>query len=250
MRNFHHTGRSNVLSAKGMAATSHPLASLEAISILSKGGNAIDAAIAASAVLSVVEPNATGIGGDCFAIIAPNGGNPTSFNGSGICPEKLSFKFFEKNKINKIELESPHSVTIPGAIHAWSTMHAKYGKLEFDQLFSSAIKYAEEGFNITERVAMAWKENEKKLYNNTNTKNIFLKNGKSFNFKDKFQNIPLAKTLKRISKNGAKEFYNSDITEDIVKSLNELGGLHTIEDFNKQNTIISNFSTLIEFPNS
>ena len=123
MRNYHFPGRSNVLSANCMAATSHPLASLEAISILKKGGNAIDAAIAASAVLSVVEPNATGIGGDCFAIISMNGKKPISYNGSGIAPEKAKKDFFIKNKIKNIDLESPHSVTIPGAFHAWSTIH-------------------------------------------------------------------------------------------------------------------------------
>ncbi len=239
MRNFHLPGRSNVLSSEGMAATSHPLASLEAISILKKGGNAVDAAIAASAVLSVVEPNATGIGGDCFAIIAPNGKNPISYNGSGICPEKLSIELFERNKLQKVELESPHSVTIPGAVHAWSTMHSKHGKLDFEQLFLSAIKYAQEGFHITEGVSIAWKDNEKKLQNNSITKNIFLKDGKSLKFKDKFKNIALANTLKEISKNGIKEFYNGNITKDIVNSLNELGGLHTVEDFNKQSTIVS-----------
>ena len=133
MRNFQLPGRSNILSEKGIAATSHPLASLEAISVLKNGGNAIDAAIAASAVLSVVEPNATGIGGDCFAIIAPEGKNPVSFNGSGIASEKSTFEFFKKNNINKIDLESPHSVTIPGALDAWSCMHKNYGKMDCKQ---------------------------------------------------------------------------------------------------------------------
>ena len=142
---------SSVISTKGMAATSHPLSTLEAISILKKGGNAIDAAIAASTVLSVVEPNATGIGGDCFAIIAMNGKKPISYNGSGIAPEKAKIDFFINNKINKIGLDSPHSVTIPGAVHAWSTIHNDYGKLEFEQLFLKAIECARDGFKVTEK---------------------------------------------------------------------------------------------------
>ena len=97
MKDNQYSGKSNALGTKGMAATSHPLATLEAISILKNGGNAIDAAIAASAVLSVVEPNATGIGGDCFAIIAMNGKKPISYNGSGIAPEKAKADFFINN---------------------------------------------------------------------------------------------------------------------------------------------------------
>ena len=169
MRDFHFPGRSNILSTKGIAATSHPLASQEAVSILKMGGNAIDAAIAASAVLSVVEPNATSIGGDCFAIIAPKGKNPVSYNGSGINPEKAKLSYFIENNIKKIELESPHSVTIPGAIKSWESMHLDHGKLDFEKLFIKAIEYAEEGFVITERVAENWEENNIKLNKNINT---------------------------------------------------------------------------------
>ena len=140
MSKIYYPGRSNVVAQNGLAATSHPLSTQEAISILKKGGNAVDAAIAASAVLSVVEPNATGIGGDCFAIIAMNEGKPISYNGSGIAPEKAKVDFFINNNINKIDLDSPHSVTIPGAVHAWSTIHNDHGKLEFEQLFLKAIE--------------------------------------------------------------------------------------------------------------
>ena len=175
MRNIKYSGRSNVLSTKGMAATSHPLATLEAISILKKGGNAIDAAIAASIVLSVVEPNATGIGGDCFAIIAMNGKKPISYNGSGIAPEKAKIDFFIKNKINKIDLDSPHSVNIPGAVHAWSTIHNDHGKLEFEQLFLKAIECAREGFNITEKVSKSWEKSQLKLSKKQKYKENILK---------------------------------------------------------------------------
>lgn len=147
MRNLHIPGRSNVLGLNGMAATSQPLSTLEAISILKKGGNAVDAAIAASAVQAVIEPNSTSIGGDCFALLSLKGKRPISVNGSGIAPQKANMDFFENKKINKIETTSPHSVTIPGAIHAWHSMHQKYGHLDFQELFITAESYARSGFS-------------------------------------------------------------------------------------------------------
>ena len=101
MRNLHIPGRSNVIGMNGMAATSQPLSTLEAISILKKGGNAVDAAIAASAVQAVIEPNSTGIGGDCFALVSIKGKKSIAVNGSGIAPKKATLDFFESNKINK-----------------------------------------------------------------------------------------------------------------------------------------------------
>ena len=239
MRNLHIPGRSNVLGYNGMAATSQPLSTLEAISILKKGGNAIDAAIAASAVQSVIEPNSTSIGGDCFAIIAINGKNPISVNGSGIAPQKNNFDFFKSNKINKIETTSPHSVTIPGALHAWDSMHKKFGNLDFQELFITAENYARNGFPIHEVVAKSWSENFNKLKKNATTNSIFLKNNKSYTFGETHKNISLADSLKSIAKNGINDFYKGYIAEDIVKTLNELGGLHSMEDFSKQETIFS-----------
>ena len=240
MRDIHYPGRSNVLSTKGIAATSHPLSSLEAISILKKGGNAIDAAIAASAVQAVVEPCSTGVGGDCFALISINGKKPVSINGSGIAPKNSSLDYFKSNKIKKINLDSPLSVTIPGAVHAWYTMHQKFGKLDFCQLFKSAENYARNGYPVYEIVSKSWKENFLKLKKNKNTKKVFLKNNSYFRFGEIHNNIYLADTLKSIGKNGIKDFYQGYIAEDIVKSLNELGGLHELEDFYKQKTILSN----------
>ena len=156
MREFSFPGRSNVLAQNGMVATSNPLSSIEAINILKRGGNAIDAAIAASAVQAVVCPSATGIGGDCFAIISLNGKTPISVNGSGIAPKKANLEYFIKNKINKIELNSAHSVTIPGSVHAWCSMHEKYGKLDLEEVLSGAENYARNGFPIHEVEAQAW----------------------------------------------------------------------------------------------
>ncbi len=239
MREFSYPGRSNVLGQNGMAATSNPLSSLEAIDILKKGGNAIDAAIAASAVQSVVCPSATGIGGDCFAIISLNGKDPIAVNGSGIAPKKANLEYFTNKKINKIELTSPHSITIPGAIHAWCSMHEKYGKLDLEVILKGAENYARYGFPVHEVEAYAWKQKEIKLNDNLNIKKLFLKNNKSYKFGELFKNLPLANTLKIIGEKKIKGFYEGKVMLDMVKTLNDLGGLHSEEDFYSQKTIFS-----------
>ena len=239
MRELSYPGRSNVLAQNGMAATSNPLSSTEAIKILQKGGNAVDAAIAASAVQAVVCPSATGIGGDCFAIISIKGMDPVSVNGSGASPKKANLDFFIKNNINKIDLTSPHSVTIPGAVHAWCSMHEKYGKLDLQEVLKGAENYARNGFPVHEVEAYSWKQKEFELSKYENTKNIFLKKNKSYKFGEIFKNIPLANTLKRIGKEKIKGFYFSNITKEMVNTLNELGGAHSEEDFESQKTIFS-----------
>ncbi len=239
MREIHLPGRSNAIANNAMVATSQPLSSQEALNILKLGGNAIDAAIAASAVLSVVEPGSTGIGGDCFAIVKMNNKKAVSINGSGKAPNKANFDYFKSNKINNIGLLSAHSVTIPGAIDAWYEMHKKFGKLDFEQLFSTATYYAREGFPIHEIEAFHWQQNEDKLKKNKVTKKIFLKNNQAPLFGTKFINSKLADTLELIGKKGSKAFYEGPIAQDMVKSLNKLGGLHSEEDFYNQDTIFS-----------
>ncbi len=239
MRRIYETGRSNILANNAMVATSQPLSSQEAINILRLGGNAVDAAIAASAVLSVIEPGSTGIGGDCFAIVKMENKKPISINGSGINPKKANLNYFKKNKIDSIGLLSPHSVTIPGAVDAWFEMHKKFGKLNFEQLFITAENYARSGFPVHEIEAYHWKKNEDKLKKNKITKNEFLINNKAPNFASKYRNVKLADTLNIIGRKGAKGFYEGDIAKDMVKSLNHLGGTHTEEDFYNQKTIFS-----------
>ena len=163
---------SDAISSNAMAATSHPLATEEALKILKKGGNAVDAAIAASVCLSVVEPNSTSIGGDCFAIIKFEGKNPIAYNGSGIAPQKANYEFFKNKNINKIELLSPHSVTVPGAIHAWKTIHDEHGKLDFEELFLGSINYAENSYKVTEKVSKTWAKSKNKLSKYSSTKNL------------------------------------------------------------------------------
>ncbi len=231
---------SNVIAEKGMAATSNPLSTQEAISILKKGGNAVDAAIAASVVQAVVEPGSTGIGGDCFAIVSLNNKNPICINGSGIAPKKANYEFYNKNNIKKINLTSPHSVTIPGSVDAWYSMHKKFGKLDFKELFINAEKYAREGFPVYRMEALTWKKNQKKLSLYQPTKNIFLPNNSAPKFKEIFKNLPLANSLKIISEKGSKGFYEGYLVKDMVNTLKNIGGLHSEEDFANQKTIFSN----------
>ena len=237
--NYQSTKENDAISSNAMAATSHPLATEEALKILKKGGNAIDAAITASIILSVVEPNATSIGGDCFAIVKMEGKEPVSYNGSGIAPEKANYDFFKSKNIDKIGLTSPHSVTVPGAVDAWKKIHDDFGKLDFEELFIPAINIARDGFKVTKVVSNAWNKSLKKLSENQNSKKLVLNNGKSYQISEIRKSEPLARTLELISKKGISEFYSGSITEDMVMSLNELGGLHTLEDFAKQNTIKS-----------
>ena len=226
-------------SSNAMAATSHPLATEEALKILKIGGNAVDASIAASIVLSVVEPNATSIGGDCFAIVKMDNKDAVSFNGSGLAPEKLNYNFFKDRNIDKIGLTSPHSVTIPGALNAWEKIHKEFGKLDFEQLFLGAIDIAKNGHRVTKVVSNAWKNSLNKINGNENSKKIFLKDGRTYQENELMKNIALGETLEAISKKGSKEFYEGEIAKDIIETLNELGGVHTFEDFSKQSTIRS-----------
>src|SRR5579863_4912862 len=119
MRDFHQPRRSAAVAGEAMAATSHPLGTLTALDVLRRGGNAVDAAIAASAVLCVAEPHMTGIGGDCFVLYSPKGGRPVALNGSGRAPMKAKVDWYRAQGIRVIETETPHAVSVPGAVDAW-----------------------------------------------------------------------------------------------------------------------------------
>ena len=157
MRDFHQSGRSPVYGVNGMAATSMPIASLTAIETLRAGGNAVDAAVAACAVLGVVEPQSTGIGGDCFCLYAPaGGGKVVAVNGSGRSAAAASLDAIETKGPVPPDNVSPHTVTIPGAVSGWQLLLDTYGTKGFDELLAPAIRYAEEGFPVHQRVAWDW----------------------------------------------------------------------------------------------
>lgn len=227
MRNLHQTGRSPVYAERGMIATSHPLATSTGMDILKQGGTAADAAIAAVAVMSVVEPQMTGIGGDCFTLISKPGEPMWGYNGSGRAPLALSSELLRESGIG---LNSPHSVTVPGAIEAWETILKKYGKLGLENALQAAIHYAANGWHVSERVAFDFGECAARLALNSTASRIYLKNGRPYQHGDKITNPELARTLKIIAKKGAKGFYEGEIAEDIVQSLQKLGGLMNLDD--------------------
>ncbi|MCC5983039.1 MAG: gamma-glutamyltransferase [Rhodobacteraceae bacterium] len=231
-RDFALPGRSTVHASEAMAATSHPYATAAALDILRRGGTAVDAAISASAVLAVVEPAETGIGGDCFALIAPEGRlPPIAFNGSGPAPKAATPEWFLDRGFTSIPDESPHSVTVPGAIDAWWRLHERFGRLEFRELLRPAIRYAEEGYIVHGRVAEEWVAAQDRLLHDPGARALFLTDGCPPREGRRVRNVPLAQSLSLIADQGRDAFYEGQLAETIVRHLRDLGGLHTMEDF-------------------
>lgn len=234
MRNFANPGRSPVYATKAMVATSHPLASVAAIEQLKKGGNAVDAAIAATAVMCVVEHAMTGIGGDCFALIAKPGTNPVAFNASGLAPAAATYEWYAKQGIKSIPTQSPHAVTIPGAIDGWATLLKDYGTRSFADVLAPAIEYAEGGYVVSPRVGHDWAKLTAKLSWHAGARQHLLPGGRPPKVGEIVKFPELGKTLRAIASKGRDAFYTGEIAADMVAELRELGGLHTMEDFAAQ----------------
>src|SRR5450756_3151104 len=208
MRNFHLAGRSTVHAQNAMVATSHPLAALTAIEVMRSGGTAADAAVAACALLGVIEPQSTGIGGDCFALVQPRGeGKIVAYNGSGRAPQAATADWYLERGIKTIPLTSAHAVSIPGAIDAWTTILRDHGKLGLDSLLQPAIKAAEEGYVVAPRIAFDWKNQFEKLRAGHNAPRYLLPGGKPPVAGDVIRQPELAQTLRIIAKQGRDAFY-------------------------------------------
>jgi gamma-glutamyltranspeptidase/glutathione hydrolase len=237
MRNFHLPGRSTVHAQNAMVATSHPLAALTAIEVLRAGGTAADAAVAACALLGVIEPQSTGIGGDCFALVQPKGeGKISAYNGSGRAPMAATPEWYLEHNIKAIPLTSPHAVTIPGAVDAWTVILRDHGKFGLDSLLQPAIKAAEEGYVVAPRIAFDWKNQFEKLKKGTNTGRYLLPHGRPAVAGDVIRQPELGRTLRAIAKDGRDAFYKGPIAEDMVETLRAIGGLHTLDDFAAHST--------------
>ena len=172
--------RSEVIAENGMAATSHPLATQTAIQVLKDGGNAIDAAIAANAVLGLVEPTGCGIGGDLFAIVWDAKSQKLyGLNSSGPAPDDMNIDFIKEQGLEKIPAYGPLPVTVPGAVAGWTALHKKFGNKKFNSLFNSAINYAENGFPVSELVAYYLEGSANRFKDYPNFSDIWMKNGKT-----------------------------------------------------------------------
>ena len=221
--------RSEVIAQNGMAATSHPLATQVAINILQKGGSAVDAAIAANAVLGLVEPTGCGIGGDLFAIIWDNKKNELKgLNASGKSPQSLQLNDFDN--LDEIPYLGPLPITVPGAVDGWFEMHDKYGKLSMLELLQPAIDYAKEGFPVSETVAWLWNENSQSRTEFKGFMEVFMPEGRAPKKGEIFKNQALASTYMRIAENGRDEFYKGQIARDIDQFMKENNGYLSYSD--------------------
>ncbi len=229
-RDFQLPGRSPVIACDGMAATSHPLATLAAIDALRAGGTAADAAVAAVAVMCVVEPAMTGIGGDCYSLVSKPGQPVWGYNGSGRAGRKASFEALRTQGMTEIGA-SIHAVTVPGALDAWEAILKDHGRFGLDRVLQSAIKHAESGFPVAARVAFDWKRNEAKLKADAGASKHYLFNGGAPNEGDVIRFPALAQTLKTLAAKGARAFYEGELADDMARTLGAKGSFIDAEDF-------------------
>lgn len=223
--------RSEVIARHGMAATSQPLATLTAVEILKAGGSAVDAAIAANAVLALTEPTGCGIGGDLFAIVWDGKEQRLhGLNASGRSPSALSRDEFTRRGLTRIPSLGVLPISVPGCVDGWFELHAKFGKLPFSRLMEPAVRYAREGFAVTEIIAAGWKSGETVFRDQPGFAELFLIDGKAPRKGDVFRNPALAATLERIAERGRDEFYRGEMATAIAGFVQQHGGFLSAED--------------------
>lgn len=224
--------RSEVIAQHGMAATSQPLATQVALDILKAGGTAVDAAIAANAVLGLVEPTGNGIGGDLFAIVwDAKTGKLHGLNASGRSPYNLTLDYFKKNNLDKIPPHGPLPVSVPGCVDGWFELHGRFGRLPMAEILKPAITYAKEGFPVSELIAYYWDRNSRILQKYPGFAEIFMSGGKTPAKGEIFKNPFLAETLEKIAGQGRDVFYRGEIAGKIVQYMQQNGGFLSMRDF-------------------
>jgi gamma-glutamyltranspeptidase/glutathione hydrolase len=225
-------GRSVVLARQGMVATSHPLAAQIGLDVLKNGGNAVDAAIAVNAALGLMEPMSCGIGGDLYALVWDAKAKKLyGLNASGRSPYRATRKFFAAKGLKEIPVTGPLSWSVPGCVDGWETLRKRFGTRKLAQLLAPTIRYAEEGFPVTEVIARYWKGAEKKLAKFPDAARTYLIHGKAPRAGEVFKIPALARTYRALAKNGRDAFYKGPIAREIVAFSGKNGGLFTLKDF-------------------
>jgi gamma-glutamyltranspeptidase/glutathione hydrolase len=220
-----------------MAATSQPLATEVALDILKQGGSAVDAAIAANAVLGLVEPTGNGIGGDLFAIVWDAASEQLyGLNASGRSPKSLTLEEFERRGLSQVPSYGPLPVSVPGAVDGWFELHARFGKLSMAEVLSPAIRYAREGYPVTEVIAHYWLGGAENLREYPGFAETFMPNGRAPMKGEVFRNPNLATTLEKIAQGGRDEFYMGDIARTIDAYMQRVGGFLSYEDMSEHHS--------------
>jgi len=223
--------RSEVIAQHGMAATSQPLATQVALDILKQGGSAVDAAIAANAMLGLVEPTGCGLGGDLFAIVwDAKAKRLFGLNASGRSPASLTIEEFQKRGLDSVPKRGPLPVSVPGCADGWFELHGKFGQLSMKQVLAPAIRYAREGAPITELIAYYWAKNAEKLAGFEGFSDTFMPAGRAPRKGELFRNPRLAKTLEMLATGGRDAFYKGEIAERIARYMERQGGFLTRAD--------------------
>lgn len=225
------TTRSEILARNGMAATSQPLATQAALDILKKGGSAMDAAIAANAVLGLVEPASCGIGGDIFAIVwSAEEKKLYGFNGSGRAPKSLSIDYFMDNGMKYVPFYGPLPVSVPGCVDGWFKLHEKFGQLSMKEILKPAIDYGNNGFPVSEVIAYEMASSFESVKDQPGFADTYLQNGLPPKKGEVFVNKDLAATYSQIAKEGRDVFYKGSIAKTIDNYMKKHGGFLSYED--------------------
>jgi gamma-glutamyltranspeptidase / glutathione hydrolase len=240
-----HKTRSAVMARQGMAATSQPLATATAIRVLQQGGNAVDAAIAANAVLGVVEPMSCGLGGDLFAIVwDAKAKKLVGLNASGRSPASATIELFKSKGMSAIPTFGPLSWSVPGCVDGWDQLRKRFGSKPWSELLGPAIDYAENGFPVSEIIADDWREAEPSLKVIASSARCFLPDGRAPAAGSVFRNPDVARSLRAIALGGRDAFYVGPIAEAIVQYSGSVGGLFSQADFTQHtSTFVDPVST-------
>ncbi len=223
--------RSMVMTRYGIVATEHPLASQIGARILAEGGNAIDAAVAANAAMGVFAPMANGMGGDMFAIVyEARTGKLYGLNASGWAPAGLTPEFLRAKGLKQMPQSGINAVTVPGVVDGWDKLLRRFGRKQLAQVLAPAIRYAEEGYPVTEIFSSYWVASERKLRQNDCAARTFLLDGRAPRPGEMFRNPDLAWSLRQVARHGRKAFYDGEIAKRILATTKQLGGAMTAED--------------------